>query len=439
MRAEVSTALCSGDRELPRGAVLEGSVARATRVGLGLIHETSRLDLRFDTLRLPDGTKHAVAARLTGIENARERVDSLGGIHGPRSTASYSNRAAERIAFAVLKHPAAMAPLFVLEAGVLHFPDPEIELPPGTQLDLEFEAPEAAGGILPCPAPVPGFDEAERRSLTRFVEALPYWSFSRHQPQPMDLVNLVFVGSREDLENAFRAAGWTGSAPNSVRAGVNAVRAIAQDSPFAKAPMRTLLLDGIEPELRLQKSLNTFEKRDHLRIWRRGEDEQGRTVWASAATRDVAATFSLRPFGFTHQIENDVDRERDAVVADLQGTGCVAATGYAFRPEPPRAPGEPYRRGIITDAGVAAVLLEPCSPPAPVTAAAPVRVGWLVRSIRRVTLTARNRLLRDNIVWRSADGVRLGVQTLRAWNRQRKDELQARQMAAAFAASLHVR
>ena len=101
-----------------------------------------------------------------------------------------------------------------------------------------------------------------------------------------------------------------------------------------------------------------------------------------------------------------MDRERAAVVADLEGAGCVAATGYAFRPEPPRAPGERYRRGIMTDGGVAAVQVKRCSPPAALATTAPVRPGWLVRSIRRVTLT---------------------------------DELQAGQMAAAFAASLRVR
>jgi len=428
--AEVTTPLCEGTQELPRGTVLEGSVMRVARVGLGLIHETAGLELHFRLVRLSDGRVVSSELRLSGVENARERVDSRGKIHGERSTATWSNRAGERIAFAVMKHPYAMIPLFAVESGFLHFPDPEIEYPAGTGLDLEIVAPEGLGVVSPCPTAIPALGEGDRQAVNRAVAELPYWSYSRRQPQPMDLVNLVFVGSRSDLEHAFAAAGWTGSAPNSVRAGMNAVRAIAQDTGFAEAPMRTLLLDGAKPELRLQKSLNTFEKRDHLRIWSRGILDERRQVWASAATRDVAATFSVRPFGFTHQIEDEVDRERDAVVADLEAIGCVAAAGYVARSQPIRAPGQPYRRGVITDGRIAVVDIGACDAgPPPAADEAFRNPGWLVRSVRRIALTGRNRLLRDNIVWRSADGVRIGIRTLRTWKAARRDENRARALA----------
>ncbi len=108
----------------------------------------------------------------------------------------------------------------------------------------------------------------------------------------------------------------------------SAIRAIAEEHALADAPMRTLPLDGVEPDLQLQKSLDTFAKRDHLRIWAWDREPTDVRYWASAATRDLAAGFSIRPFGFTHQIQDDVDLERDQVVSDLSFTGRVDSVAY---------------------------------------------------------------------------------------------------------------
>jgi hypothetical protein len=196
---------------------------------------------------------------------------------------------------------------------------------------------------------------------------------------------------------------------------------------YPNAPMRTLLLDGDQPEFTFQATLNTFEKRDHLRIWKRPADGQGRQVWASAATRDIAATFSMgHPFGFTHQIQSNLDLERDKVVSDLELTGCVASVEYVERPGPVRAPGQEFRRGVHTDSRVAVVELNNCADPRQDFATVEIdpKPGIAVRMLRRVTLTARNHMMRDNLIWRSGDAARIGFQTLRQWYVRRRDERQ---------------
>jgi hypothetical protein len=240
----------------------------------------------------------------------------------------------------------------------------------------------------------------------------------------------MFAGSREALETAFQAAGWTGSRSNSMGAGFGAIRALAERNPDKGAPMRALLLDGVEPDLRLQKSLNTFEKRHHLRVWRRDDEWRGEQVWASAATQDIGATFSVRPFGFTHEIENQVDLERDKVVSDLEYTGCVASVTYVRRPDPIRQSGQDYRRGVSTDARVAVVALNACQQPRLDLAAGPAdpQPSRFVRGFRRVTLTARNHFIRDNWFWRGYEAVYMSYQTIRGWNGQRQDERRAREL-----------
>jgi hypothetical protein len=295
------------------------------------------------------------------------------------------------------------------------------------------EFPEEFGPVAACPLPEMESSPEEWAALQDTVNSLPYWSFSKRQSQPMDLVNLLFLGSRRQLEKSFAAAGWGGTQANSMRAGFSAIRAIVENSRFSDAPMRTLLLEGKEPEIRLQKSQDTFEKRDHLRIWKRDGELDGRPVWASAATRDLGTTFGMHPFGFTHAIENQVDLERDKVVHDLIFTGCVESVAYVQRPRGLRDTGEAYRKGVSTDGRVAVVRFNSCEQLREDFAwAEPFRQpGRAVRLIRRITLTARNHLIRDNLVYRSADAARLTYLALRQFGRQAREEGRARRMEAA--------
>ncbi|HEV2444713.1 MAG TPA: LssY C-terminal domain-containing protein, partial [Candidatus Sulfopaludibacter sp.] len=384
------------------------------------------MQLEFHELHMPDGRDYPVEARLTRVENARERVDQNGTVRGIRATATLSNRVAEHIVFALEDHPAAMIPLFVMETGIFHFAEPEFQYGRSAEMSLEVTLPAEFGPVSGCAMASLDTTSEEGAALQRVVSALPYWTYSKRQRQPLDVVNLVFAGPEDAVRRAFATAGWVGAQENSVRAGVAAIRAIAEENPFADAPMRTLLLNGKEPDIQLQKSLNTFEKRDHLRIWNRSESAGGRAVWASAATRDLGATFSMRPFGFTHEIENDVDRERDKVVRDLAASGCVESVTYLRRPFGLRAPGQVFRKGIASDERVAVLVLNACeqqrvmAPDEP-----PMRPPAAVRVIRRITLTARNHFLRDNIVYRSGDALRLGILALRGWEGQRRDEQRA--------------
>jgi hypothetical protein len=333
-----------------------------------------------------------------------------------------------------------MLPLFAIESTMFHFPDPEIHYRRGTEFNLDVRFPEAMGEISACEAAPMDLSMDDQMELDRIVEELPYWSYSKRQRQPIDLVNLMFVGPQESLLRAFNAAGWTGSRPNSMRNGMGAIRAIVESHEFSDAPMRTLMLDGREPSLRFQKSLNTFEMRHHMRIWARDEEWRGRQLWASAATQDIGTTFSIHPFGFTHEIQVEVDRERDKVVSDLVYTGCVDSVTYVQRPESLRESGFIYRRGVSSDARVAVVSLNACEQPRLDLVGGPEPDGprGLVKFVRRVTLTARNHFLRDNWYWRGADAARIAFVRLRDWDRQSHQEARARERELRIAAKVRV-
>ena len=109
---------------------------------------------------------------------------------------------------------------------------------------------------------------------------------------------------------------------------------------------------------------------------------------------------------------------------DLEFTGCVDDVIYAKRPEPERETSHDSRKGLETDARVAVVLLNACTEPRSVSLTLAMHgVPPLdVRMIRRATLTARNHLIRDNLVWRTGDAARLSWHALKSWENERKNE-----------------
>lgn len=409
--------------KLPTGTIVRGTVRDIRKVGLGFVHESARVKLDFHNLDLPDGQTSTLRARLMSVDNARERVDREGSIRGIRATASLSHRFGSRLAFATLAHPFSLFPFLILQNVLFRFPNPEIDYAPGTELHLQLQDPVIFDKAA-CSATERALHPVESAELRGLVAGFPYWTYSKRQRKAMDPTNIVFLGSQKELDGAFHAAGWTGSQSLSMATGLRTMRAVAESRGYADAPMRTLLLGGAEPDISRQKALNTFTKRHHLRIWKQPEDWRGRTVWASAATRDVSAGFSLRPFGFTHQIQNEVDLERKKVVGDLMLTGCVDSVAYVSRPESMRFSENEHRKAIKTDSRVAVVALNSCEAPnhATVAGAENRQPPGMVRLVRRITLTARNHFIRNNIIWRAGEGAHFGFRAIRGWHRGRKQE-----------------
>ena len=87
--------------------------------------------------------------------------------------------------------------------------------------------------------------------------------------------------------------------------------------------MKTLLLDGKPADMSWQKSLNSYNRRDHLRMWQWSETSDSEIVWLSSSTHDTRATLSVKHHEFVHHIAPDIDDERSTVIRDLELAGCV--------------------------------------------------------------------------------------------------------------------
>jgi hypothetical protein len=122
--------------------------------------------------------------------------------------------------------------------------------------------------------------------------------------------------------------------------------------------MNTLTLNGAPSDFVYQKSLDTVQKRHHVRLWR---DPHRSGVWWGAGAEDIAFRFAL--MHWTHSTAPNIDIERAKVVNDLAFTGCLDAAGLVPRDSTDLLQHAVGKHLILTDTDIAVVRLNSCNNP----------------------------------------------------------------------------
>jgi hypothetical protein len=290
------------------------------------------LVLAFDQISDSSGHRASLAAKLVGIDNARESLDADGKISGIIASQTGSGRMDQGINKVAEKYPGLADVLGAIKQTVVKPTDPNIDYEPGVEMTIELTKPlnwTGNAGSFNVKAVEPADD------LSRLANAQPFRTIAENPPRPSDMTNLMFLGSQEEIGNAFQKAGWSTAAQLNSKSKLETFRAMAEQRGYQEAPVSTLLLEGRPPDLVFQKQNNTFAARHHLRIWRRPGRFHGQEVWICSATHDIGIDFSEADRTFIHKVDTQIDRERAKVVTDLLFTGLVQGLSLVERPEVP--------------------------------------------------------------------------------------------------------
>ncbi len=399
---------------IPLGSEVSGTVTAVRRVGLGFAREVAWVDIGFDQLKLPDGTVIQLQGQVSSLDNARETVDSRGRIQGIRATASLSSVISGIALSAAALDPMLLTFGLVSSLSVFRIPESEIILPAGTELRYRMGTPLRIDSMRGFGPALPVFAETgpEREALETVVRDLPFRTVTENTNIPSDLTNLAFVGSEDALMAAFDAAGWTRTDSRNTRSTYNTMRSIMENQGYREAPMSTLLLNGEAPRFTYAKTLNTFFKRHHLRLFPQQAKVQGQAVWTASSTHDSGIGFATAQKSFLHLIDQNIDEERQKVAYDLILTGCVTGVAMVERPWLPENVSNATGDHLRTDRRIAVLRLNECSHPrradTPLTdnkpAAKPLAT---LRATRDTMLTLRNDLLRGNVGYQGYQGFRM--------------------------------
>jgi LssY C-terminus len=169
---------------------------------------------------------------------------------------------------------------------------------------------------------------------------------------PGDPVNLVLIGTLQQLHAAFASAEWSEADRLGPASSWRMIRAFLFNSPYPTAPFSTLYLFGRGQDVGFQKAIdNSPRKRHHVRFWAlslaRAEATLGtasfwlntdrppdhaRVLWVGAGTKDTGFSLTQLTFQITHATDSDTNAERDFIIAELRKTRVIGeATSYQAR------------------------------------------------------------------------------------------------------------
>lgn len=291
-----------------------------------------------------DGSRSRIAARVIEVDNARETVS-----HGRILGVPFPNEAVGRWTIGLrglgFVLPGVSEGLRLSTQAYNLTLGREIDYKEGTELILRVSAPEK----LATKAPQTGWNEiAATPDLVELVRRQPL-RVKTPSGEDSDLLNVMFVGSQEDLETGFRMAGWVEARSLGVKTGMLTALQALRKSGYSEAPFSLLQLEGKDPDYKFQKDLNTVAKRHHFRVFRRDDTYRGQPVWVASATHDIGIGVGRKGTQWYHLIDPEIDRERQKIADDLLFTG--VATGYTLvdRPHAPARTANATGDAVRTD------------------------------------------------------------------------------------------
>jgi len=164
-----------------------------------------------------------------------------------------------------------------------------------------------------------------------------------------DMVNFVIVGSEQQVQSAFEAAGWRLADKSVEEAVINVVLVTYQKKDYLQMPMSTLYLFNRAQDFGYEQAeaYSVVASRHHFRLWKAPFTWNGQLVWVGAGTHDIGFEKDERNGKVTHKIDPAVDGERDYISETLGKTGKIKNMNYHLPPNPiyeaRNATGAPYR------------------------------------------------------------------------------------------------
>ncbi|HXW13834.1 MAG TPA: LssY C-terminal domain-containing protein, partial [Terriglobia bacterium] len=153
---------------------------------------------------------------------------------------------------------------------------------------------------------------------------------------PGDMVNVLIVGTQDQVVQVFTTAGWVQVDKTVGGSVLNAVFNSIEKKDYLTMPMSTLYLFNRAQDYGFAhgEPVKVAMSRNHLRVWKSPYEVEGRPLWCVAATHDIGFERDQRNNGVTHKIDPAIDGEREYVNGTLSGTGLVLKRDHVTPADP---------------------------------------------------------------------------------------------------------
>lgn len=188
----------------------------------------------------------------------------------------------------------------------------------------------------------------DEEGIRKALERVPCCTKNKKGTEKGDPLNLVVIGSGEDVHQAFIRAGWDETETIYRASAWKTGMSFLFGGRYRYSPVSPLYVYGRRQDVAFQRTRETIHERNHLRLWLSPMRLNGKPVWVGQISRDIGVRFTSKTI-LTHKIDPDVDETRDFLIQDLWYSGGLAKTAYVkgVGPAPISAPrgnltGDPY-------------------------------------------------------------------------------------------------
>jgi hypothetical protein len=187
------------------------------------------------------------------------------------------------------------------------------------------------------------------QEFRKALEELPRCTSNQKGNRLGDPLNLVVIGSPQDIFPAFSRRGWRGTEQTHRASVFKTIRSAVLHRTYLYSPVSPLYVFGRSQDISGQKARGDVNLRNHLRLWLTPIEFRGEPVWIGQISRDIGVRFLWDIPPTTHKIDPDTDEARDGLVQDLAYSqalwkfGYVKGVGAAPRNQPRQnLTGDPY-------------------------------------------------------------------------------------------------
>jgi len=166
------------------------------------------------------------------------------------------------------------------------------------------------------------------------------------QGNPGDMVNFAIIGTQDQVQKAFTAAGWTAVDKTTQDAILHGLLATLSHQAYTEMPMSILYLFGRPQDFSFARAdpIAVAAVRHHLRVWKAAETVDGKQMWVGSATHDSGFEKDQRNGSVTHHIDPNIDEERDFVEQSFASAGVISGAAYV-------TPSNPLKEALTATGG----------------------------------------------------------------------------------------
>lgn len=166
-----------------------------------------------------------------------------------------------------------------------------------------------------------------KEELVELLEALPCCTTDKNAEGTGDPLNLVVIGSVDEVYYAFIRAGWDETEVISKSSLMKMGKSFISGSEYRYSPVSGLFVLGRPQDVAFQKARDSINERNHLRLWMLPVRFEGKPVWIGQISRDIGVRFTAKTIT-THKVDPHVDETREYLVENLAYSQALSKLGY---------------------------------------------------------------------------------------------------------------